>query len=120
MCKKSNTLNSKVKSILKQRCFYLHHIYDSGDLAYMFCKIHGHVQNFCLKRNGKIKDKRHWSIILYKTKEESGLSKTFSVQLDNCIEDNLLEMIERVFTKYNVNLSIITSKSELKSYGWTG
>ena len=120
MCKKSNILSSKVKSILKQKFFYLHHIYDSGDLAYMFCKIHGHVQNFCLKRNGKIKDKRHWSIILYKTKEESGLSKTFSVQLDNCIEDNLLEMIERVFTKYNVDLIIIPSKLELKSYEWTG
>lgn len=115
-----NSLNYKVKSIPKQRCFYLYHKYDKDEFAYKFCQIHGHVQNFYLKRNGKKKDKRHWSVISYKTKEEYGPSKTFSVELDNCIEENLVEMIERVFTKYEVDLSLVPSKSELKSYGWTG
>ena len=116
----SNTLNYKTKSIPKKRCFYLYHKYDKDDFDFKLCQIHGHVQNFYLKRNGKKKDKQHWSVISYKTKEEYGLSKTFSVQLDECIEEDLLEMIERVFIKYEVDLSLLPSKSELKSYGWKG
>ena len=115
----SNSLNYKIQSIPKQRCFYLYNFYAADESGYIFCKIHGLVNNFYLKRHSFKRGKRHWSIISYKTKEEMGASRIFSVELDKCNGDDLVKMIERVFTKYDVDLSLVPSKSELKSYGWT-
>ena len=90
----------------RQRVFYLGHRYTGP----MFCQ---DIQNLYLKRKGISKGTRYWAVITY-GKYDEDCSKEYSIELEECHEDDLLEMIDALC------LDCFPSLSDLRSMGWRG
>ena len=70
----------------RQRVFYLGHRYTGP----MFCQ---DIQNLYLKRKGISKGTRYWAVITY-GKYDEDCSKEYSIELEECHEDDVIEMID--------------------------
>ena len=71
------------------------------------------IQNLYLKRKGISKGRRYWAVITY-GKYDEDCSKEYSIELEECHEDDLLEMIDALC------LDCFPSLSDLRSMGWRG
>jgi hypothetical protein len=90
----------------KQRVFYIGFRYVGPYL----CQ---EVQNLYLKRKGLNKGVRRWSIITY-GKYNEGDSKEYSIELEQCNEDDLLSMLNEFEMGEEVSIE------ELRDMGWRG
>jgi len=90
----------------KQRVFYLGYRY----VGPMFCQ---DVQNLYLKRKGIFNDNRYWAIITYGKYDENS-SKEYSIELEECHEDDVIEMIDMI------GLDFFPFIHDLRRMGWRG
>tara|TARA_A100001015_G_scaffold37440_1_gene41241 strand:- start:883 stop:1266 length:384 start_codon:yes stop_codon:yes gene_type:complete len=93
----------RTKPLPRQRVFYIGFRY----VGPFLCQ---DVQNLYLKRKGMINGIRYWSIITYGKYDEDDY-KTYSIQLDECEENIIFEMLR----KYE--LSDMISLDDLEDMG---
>ena len=77
----------RTKPLPRQRVFYIGFRY----VGPFLCQ---DVQNLYLKRKGMINGIRYWSIITYGKYDEDDY-KTYSIQLDECEENKIFEMLRK-------------------------
>lgn len=77
----------RTKPLPRQRVFYIGFRY----VGPFLCQ---DVQNLYLKRKGMINGIRYWSIITYGKYDEDDY-KTYSIQLDECEENIIFEMLRK-------------------------
>ena len=94
------------KPLPRQRVFYLGFRYVGPYL----CQ---EVQNLYLKRKGINKGIRWWSILTYGKYDESD-SKEYSIELEQCIEDDVPSMLDEFEMGEEVSFE------ELRDMGWQG
>ncbi len=90
----------------RQRVFYLGYRY----VGPFLCQ---ETQHLYLKRKGKKNNSRKWAMITY-GKYDDYCSREYSLQLDECEENNLPDML----TEFN--MGDVFSFEELKALGWNG
>ena len=90
----------------RQRVFYLGYRYVGPDL----CQ---EVQDVYLKRHGKTAEGRRWSIIIYGKYQEDD-KRSYSIEMDNCSENNVPDML----TRNDVGDAV--SFEDLEQMGWRG
>ena len=66
-----------------------------------------------IKRKGISNGTRYWAVITY-GKYDEDCSKEYSIELEECHEDGLLEMLDALC------LDCFPSLSDLRSMGWSG
>ena len=93
----------RTKPLPRQRVFYIGFRY----VGPFLCQ---DVQNLYLKRKGMINGIRYWSIITYGKYDEDDY-KTYSMELDECEENKIFEMLR----KYE--LSDMISLDDLEDMG---
>ena len=96
----------KTKRMPRQRVFYLGFRY----VGPMLCQ---EIQNLYLKRKGINKGVRFWSIFTYGKYDESD-SKKYSIELEQCKEDDVPRMLEQFEMGKEVSFK------ELRDMGWQG
>ena len=89
-----------------QRVFYIGYRY----VGPMFCQ---DVQQLYLKRHGLNHSVRKWSLITYAPYDESS-SRSYSIELECCDEDSVLEMLEKHDVRNDVTIA------DLFAMGWRG
>lgn len=90
----------------RQRVFYVGYRY----VGPMFCQ---DVQQLYLKRKGLAEGKRCWAMITYGKYDEAD-SRTYSIELQECNEDDVPDMLEM----FDVGGEV--SFAELEDMGWRG
>ena len=90
----------------RQRVFYIGFHYVGSPL----CQ---EIQKLYLKRRGIRNGTRWWSIITYARHIDYG-SQVYSLELDECKEDELLDLLEQLQIEECVTLD------ELRNMGWRG
>lgn len=90
----------------KKRIFFIGYRY----VGPMFCQ---DVQNLYLKRKGIKNGMRYWAIITY-AKYDEYCSREYSIELDECKEDGVIEMIN------NLDIEYFPSIYDLRNMGWRG
>lgn len=90
----------------RQRVFYIGFRY----VGPMFCQ---DVQQLYLKRKGLVHGKRRWAMITYAKYDESD-RRTYSIELEECHEDDVPDMLEMFEVGNEVNFA------ELEEMGWRG
>ena len=96
----------RAKPLPRHRVFYLGFRY----VGPMLCQ---DVQNLYLKRKGLNDGIRWWSIITYGKYDESD-SKEYSIELEECSENDLPDMLN----EYEIGDQV--TFDELKEMGWSG
>ena len=94
------------ESSQRQRVFYLGFVYRGPPLMQ-------EVQNVYLKRHGRKKGTRRWSIITYGKFDEWDV-RTYSLELANCEEDDVPDMIDEWYKPDEVTFE------DLWEMGWDG
>ena len=94
------------KPLPRQRVFYIGYRYAGP----MLCQ---EVQHLYLKRKGKVNGIQKWSIITYGKYDETS-SKEYSLELDECKENDLPDLIDEWDMSREVNFE------ELRDMGWRG
>jgi len=92
--------------IPRQRVFYLGFRY----VGPMFCQ---DVQDIYFKRKGILNNNRYWAIITYGKYDENS-SKEYSIELEECHEDGVIEMIDMLC------LDSFPFIHDLRLMGWRG
>ena len=90
----------------RQRVFYIGYRY----VGPMFCQ---DVQQLYLKRKGLLCGTRRWSLVTYGKYDESD-NRTYSIELEECEEEAVLNLLERFEVRDEVTLA------ELHEMGWRG
>ena len=90
----------------RQRVFYIGYRY----VGPMFCQ---DVQQLYLKRKGLVCGTRRWSLVTYGKYDESD-NRTYSIELEECEEEAVLDLLERFEIRDEVTLA------ELHEMGWRG
>ena len=90
----------------RQRVFYIGFRY----VGPMFCQ---DVQQLYLKRKGLKNGKRCWAVITYGKYDDCD-KRTYSIELDECSENELPNMLE----EYDVSDDV--SVEDLRDMGWRG
>ena len=90
----------------RQRVFYIGFRY----VGPMFCQ---DVQQLYLKRKGLVCGERWWAMITYGKYDESD-SRTYSIELEECHENDVPEMLDMFEVSDEVNFA------ELEEMGWRG
>ena len=94
------------KKIPRQRVFYIGFRY----IGPMLCQ---DIQQLYLKRMGKSGDTRRWSIITY-GKYDDNDHKTYSIELEQCDEEEVPELLNSLGLDEEVDFEY------LQSMGWNG
>ena len=92
--------------IPRQRVFYLGFRY----VGPMFCQ---DVQDIYFKRKGILNNNRYWAIITY-GKYNENFSKEYTIELEECHEDDVIEMIDMI------GLDSFPFIHDLRCMGWRG
>ena len=90
----------------RQRVFYLGIVYNGPALCQEITRLY-------LKRHGKKNGTRKWSLITYEKYDEYDPRK-YSIELDNCQEDDVPEMLNQYFIGEHISMD------DLKRCGWCG
>ena len=90
----------------RQRVFYLGIVYNGPALCQEITRLY-------LKRHGKKNGTRKWSLITYEKYDEYDPRK-YSIELDNCQEDDVPEMLNQYFIGEHISMD------DLKRCGWNG
>ena len=90
----------------RQRVFYLGIVYNGPTLCQEITRLY-------LKRHGKKNGTRKWSLITYEKYDEYDPRK-YSIELDNCQEDDVPEMLNQYFIGEHISMD------DLKRCGWNG
>ena len=87
MCKllKFPTQNKIQCNLPRRRVFYIGYRY----VGPMFCQ---DIQQLYLKRKGRVKGVRMWSLITYGKYEESN-NRKYSIELEQCSDEELYDML---------------------------
>ena len=96
----------QISPLPRQRVFYIGYRY----VGPMFCQ---DVQQLYLKRKGIKAGKRNWAIITY-SKYSEWDAHTYSIELAECQDECLLEMLETFELRDEVTVS------DLNKMGWRG
>ena len=94
------------KPLPRQRVFYIGFRY----VGPMFCQ---DVQQLYLKRKGLVHGARWWALITYGKYDEND-SRTYSIELEECHENDVPDMLSRFEVGDEVNFA------ELQEMGWQG
>ena len=98
--------NKRPSPLPKQRVFYIGYRY----VGPMFCQ---EVQQLYLKRKGLKAGQRYWAIITYGKYSEWDAQK-YSIELAECRDECLLEMLEKFEIRDEVTIA------DLNKMGWRG
>ena len=90
----------------RQRVFYLGVVYTGPPL----CQ---DVTDLYLKRHGKIKGVRKWSLITYGKYDEFD-KRNYSLELDTCDEDDVPDMLCQFYIGNHITFD------DLRKFGWNG
>ena len=80
----------------RQRVFYLGIVYNGPALCQEITRLY-------LKRHGKKNGTRKWSLITYEKYDEYDPRK-YSIELDNCQEDDVPEMLNQYFIGEHISM----------------
>ena len=94
------------KPLPRQRVFYLGVVYTGPPL----CQ---DVTDLYLKRHGKIKGVRKWSLITYGKYDEFD-KRNYSLELDTCDEDDVPDMLCQFYIGNHITFD------DLRKFGWNG
>ena len=90
----------------RQRVFYLGIVYTGPAMCQEVTRLY-------LKRHGKKNGTRKWSLITYEKYDEYD-QREYSIELDNCHEDDVPEMLCQYFVGEHISID------DLKMFGWNG
>ena len=90
----------------KQRVFYLGILYTGPAMCQEVTRLY-------LKRHGKKKRTRKWSLITYEKYDEYD-PREHSIELDNCLEDDVPKMLSQYFIGEHISIE------DLRTFGWNG
>ena len=90
----------------KQRVFYLGILYTGPAMCQEVTRLY-------LKRHGKKKRTRKWSLITYEKYDEYD-PREHSIVLDNCLEDDVPKMLSQYFIGEHISIE------DLRTFGWNG
>lgn len=94
------------KPLPRQRVFYLGVVYTGPAMCQEVTRLY-------LKRHGKKNGTRKWSLITYEKYDEYD-QREYSIELDNCQEDDVPEMLCQYFVGEHISID------DLKMFGWNG
>ena len=94
------------KPLPRQRVFYLGVIYTGPELCQDITRLY-------LKRHGKTKGARRWSLITYEKYDEYS-SREYVIELDTCEEDDVPKMLDQYYIGNHMTFD------DLKQFGWNG
>ena len=94
------------KPLPRQRVFYLGVIYTGPELCQDITRLY-------LKRHGKTKGVRRWSLITYEKYDEYS-SREYAIELDSCEEDDVPKILSQYFIGEHISID------DLRKFGWNG
>ena len=94
------------KPLPRQRVFYLGVIYTGPELCQDITRLY-------LKRHGKTKGVRRWSLITYEKYDEYS-SREYANELDTCEEDDVPKMLDQYYVGHHIKIE------DLQEMGWQG